>query len=81
MKIATPPDLCFEVFHLSSPMSDYDSWGAYYSDSNVLWVNMRVHTTKMFLEYTIVHELVHCKNMRLKHGEKFNKIVDSYFQT
>jgi hypothetical protein len=47
--------------------------------NDLLFLNVAKHPDRKSLQYTLVHELVHVKHPRLKHGKKFDKIVGSYF--
>jgi hypothetical protein len=70
-----PPFIVLEMFH-NSNLEKWEHMGMYYGDeADILFINVAQHENKLHLRHTIVHELVHKKHMRLKHGEKFNKRV------
>jgi len=51
--------------------------GCYYSDSNVIYININNHRTRKALQDTIIHELVHkVTNCALPHGEIFDNIIE-----
>ena len=51
-----------------------------YQVADLLFLNVGGHPSRKALKYTIVHELVHLKHPRWKHGKKFNDLVESYIE-
>ena len=77
MKLSIPK-ITTEIFY-PRKNEQYDHWGLYVYADDLLYINLRIHINEYNLRYTITHELTHKKHPRLRHGDKFNKIVDSYF--
>jgi predicted metal-dependent hydrolase len=74
------PQLVLEILY-DRDLEQYDHWGKYIFADDILYINVKIHVDKTNLANTIVHELTHKKHPRLRHGDKFNKIVDHYCRT
>ena len=77
MHLATPK-IILEIIY-PRQLEKYDHWGLYIFADDILYVNLKNHIDEKNLRNTIAHELTHKKYPRLKHGEKFNSLVDHYY--
>lgn len=77
MKIGIPL-LTVEII-FPRKLSKYDHWGKYIFADDLLYINLEIHNSEDNLRNTIAHELTHKLKPKLKHGDKFDKIVDHYF--
>ena len=50
--------------------------GCYYTESNVIYINLKNHSSRKQLIDTIIHELIHkVSECKLPHGEMFDNMI------
>ena len=80
LKIKRVPDLCFELIPFHKDSQNTKQWGHYYHADQrlgrLIYLNIKKHKNMAELLYTIVHELVHVRYPNLKHGVKFEQLVE-----
>jgi hypothetical protein len=59
----------------NSDLND-DIHGRYFSQGNIIFLKIDDIPDLIRLEYVIVHELFHCKNIKWKHGPQFEKRIE-----
>ena len=50
-------------------------YGAYYDESDTIYINIRNHRNRAHLKSTIAHELLHRMDPDIHHGRMFDNVV------
>lgn len=50
-------------------------YGITYKESNIIFLNIKIHNTRKELIKTIVHELIHLRFQKMKHGTKYEERI------
>jgi hypothetical protein len=78
------PEITLEILSPTNrKQSNNSMYGVFFEDvdgrlSDLLFVNVASHPNKTALRYTLIHELVHRKHPQMRHGKRFDHIVDDY---